>query len=204
MNATPLQASAREQFGKGAARKMRRAGQIPALVYRDGGEPTHITVDPAELKLLFQRSGNPNMILTVDVGTGPKNCILTATQKPPLSRELLHADFYEVVADKKVTVNVPVSAVGKPKGAIVGGKIQIVRRTVPLSCLPKDIPAVLEIDVTHMDLGDFYRVDELTPPAGCTVASDRNFNIFALKGRRVAEEAVLEDAADDAAETDEG
>ncbi|MCP4806491.1 MAG: 50S ribosomal protein L25 [Proteobacteria bacterium] len=202
MDATPLQATAREQFGKGAARKMRSAGQIPALVYRAGSEPTHIAVDPAELRLLFARSGNPNMILTVDVGSGPKNCILTATQKHPLTRELLHADFYEVVADKKVTVNVPVAAVGKPKGAVLGGKLQILRREVPLRCLPQNIPAALEIDVTDMDLGDFLRVSSLTTPEGTTVATEQDFNIFSLKGRRLeAEDAEGEDEV--AAESDD-
>lgn len=196
MNATPLQASAREQFGKGAARKMRAAGKIPALVYRDGAAPTHISVDPAELRLLFARSKNPNMVLTVDVGGGPKNCILTATQKHPLTRELLHADFYEVAADKELTVNVPVTPVGKPKGAIVGGKIHIIRRTVPLVCLPANIPAVLELDVTGMDLGDYYRVSDIVPPEGCRIATENDFNIYALKGRRVAAVADEEEAAE--------
>ncbi len=188
MDATPLQAEARTQFGKGAARKLRRAGRIPALIYRAGGEPTHITLDPAELRLVYQRSGNPNQLLTIDVGTGPKVCLLTDTQKHPVSRELLHADLYEVLADQLVTVNVPVRPKGKSKGIVLGGKLQTIRRDVSLRCLPKAIPPFLEIDVTNVDLGGFYRASMVTAPEGCEVVLDNDYNIFAVKGRRVAVE----------------
>jgi large subunit ribosomal protein L25 len=185
MDATPLQAEARTQFGKGAARKLRQSGRIPALVYRAGGEPTHITLDPAELRLAFQRSGNPNMLLKIDVGTGPKVCLLTDTQKHPLTRELLHADLYEVVEDSLVVVKVPVRSVGKSKGIILGGKLQTIRRDVPLRCLPKDIPPFLSIDVTNVDLGGYYRASMVQAPEGCEVVYENDFNIFAVKGRRV-------------------
>lgn len=194
MDATPLQAEARTQFGKGAARKLRRAGRIPALIYRAGGEPTHITLDPAELRLAFQRSGNPNMLLSIDVGTGAKTCLLTATQKHPVSRDLLHADFYQVDASEQVVVNVPVKAVGKAKGIVLGGKLQTIRRDVPIRCLPQNIPALLEIDVSDLDLGAYYRVSGVAAPEGCEVVFDNDFNIFAVKGRRVAaaEQAAAE------------
>ena len=193
MNTTPLQASSRTDFGKGAARKLRAAGQIPALVYRDGAEPAHIAVDPAELRLIFQRSNNPNTILAIDVNGTKRNCLLTATQKHPVSRNLLHADFYEVREDQTVLVEVPVSPVGKAKGAIVGGKIQRLRHTIPMRALPKDIPALIELDVTPLDLGDMLRASSVEAPAGCTIVAEQDFNIFACKGRRVAATAETEE-----------
>ncbi len=184
MDATPLSAESRSDFGKGAARKLRAAGRIPALVYRDGAEPAHISVDPAELRLIFQRSNNPNTILAIDTGAGVKHCILTATQKHPVSRRLLHADFFEVREDEALLVEVPVAHVGKAKGTIIGGKMQKLRHTLPIRALPQNIPALIEVDVTDMDLGEMMRASAVTPPEGCEVITKVDFNIFACKGRR--------------------
>ncbi|MED5373459.1 MAG: 50S ribosomal protein L25 [Myxococcota bacterium] len=186
MDATPLQAQSRTDFGKGAARKLRAAGQIPALVYRDGAEPTHVAVDPQALSLIYQRSNNPNTILGLTVGEQVINCLLVDTQKHPVSRKLLHADFYAIREDESVLVEVPVVPVGKAKGATFGGKIQRLRHTVPVRALPKDIPAVIEVDVSPLDLGDILRSTEVSTPEGCTIVSDTPFNVFACKGRRVA------------------
>ena len=205
MDATPLNADARTDFGKGAARKLRAAGKIPALVYRGGDTPTHITVDPQELRLIFQRSQNPNTILTIDIDGTQRNCLLTATQKHPVSRHLLHADFYEVIAGQEVTVEVPVFPQGKAKGAVVGGKIQYIRRSVPVACLPKDIPARIDIDVTEVDLNDFVRASAVELPAGCRLASDNDFNVLACKGRKVeAEESELDEDGEETEGEGEG
>jgi large subunit ribosomal protein L25 len=200
MDATPLSAQSRTEFGKGAARKIRAAGRIPALVYRDGVEPAHISVDPAELRLIFQRSSNPNTILAIDTGAGVKNCVLTATQKNPVSRRLLHADFFEVREDQKLLVEVPVAHVGKAKGIVVGGKMQNLRHTLPIRALPQNIPAVIEIDVSEMDLGDMMRASAVVPPEGCEVVTTIDFNIFACKGRRTDAAADEAEAAAAAAE----
>ena len=189
MDATPLSAESRSEFGKGAARKIRAAGRIPALVYRDGADPAHISIDPAELRLIYQRSSNPNTILAIDTGAGVKNCVLTATQKHPVSRRLLHADFFEVREDEKLLVEVPVTHVGKAKGIVVGGKMIKLRHTLPIRALPQDIPAVIEVDVTDMDLGEMLRASAVVPPKGCEVISKIDFNIFACKGRRTDTEA---------------
>ena len=99
MNATQLSAEAREPSGKGAARKLRAAGRIPALIYRGGEVPTHISIDPSELRLAFARSKNPNTLLSVQVGDSSHLCLLRDTQKHPVSRNLLHADFLAVAEE---------------------------------------------------------------------------------------------------------
>ena len=193
MDAISLQADARTDFGKGAARKLRRTGRIPALVYRGGDQPTHITLDPKELKLIFQRSGNPNTVLAIEVDGATHNCLLTATQKHPLSRDLLHADFYAVVEGQEVTVNVPVFPVGKAAGAVVGGIVQYIRRTVPVTCLPKDIPALIEIDVTAMELNDFIKVSQVVIPDACRIDFKHDYNVLSCKGRKIELEPELEE-----------
>lgn len=200
MNTTPLSAAPRTEYGKGAARKLRATGRIPALVYRGGNAPTHISVDPKELRLLFQRAENPNAILALEVDGTTHNCLLTATQKHPVSRALLHADFYEVVEGDEVTVSVPVFHVGKARGAVLGGRINYIRRSVPVTCLPADIPAKIDIDVTEMDLGEFLRASGVVLPEGCRIDVDNDFNVLSCKGRKLE----LELEAEEAAEAEEG
>lgn len=186
MNASTLQAEAREQFGKGAAHRLRAAGKIPGLVYSGGNEPLHITLDPAELRLVFQRSGNPNTVLNIKLGDVEKLVLLKATQKHPVSRDLLHADFFEISPDKEVVVEVPIKEFGRAKGLIMGGKLQRLRRTVPVKALPANIPAVIEVDITEMDLGDFMRASDIKAPEGAELSYENDFNVFSMKGRRVA------------------
>lgn len=190
MDATPLSAQVREDFGKGAARKLRATGQIPAIIYRDGSEPTHIVLDPAELRLIYYRSGNPNTLLAIQVGDETQVCLLTATQKHPLSRDLLHADFYQVAEDQDVLVEVPITHTGKPVGVVAGGKIQVLRRTVPVRCLPAHIPASITVDISDLDLGEIRRVSQVTAPENTAIVYETDFNVFSVKGRRAAPAAA--------------
>lgn len=201
MNASQLSAESRAPSGKGAARKLRAAGRIPALIYRGGNEPTHISVDPSELRLIFFRSKNPNTVLSIDVEGSTHLCLLTDTQKHPVSRSLLHADFLEIAEGAAVTVNVPIRAEGKAKGMVVGGKLKRLRRTVPVRCLPKDIPLELVVDISDLDINEFVRVSSLPNPEGGVIVYDNEYNVLSLKGRR--SEAVVEDDEAEAAEAAE-
>ncbi len=185
MNATQLSAEARDPQGKGAARKLRAAGRIPALIYRGGETPTHISLDPAELRLVYTRSKNPNTLLSIKVDGGAFLCLLRDTQKHPVSRALLHADFLAIAEDELVTVDVPVRAAGRAKGMVIGGKLQRLRRTVPIRSLPRDIPAEIVVDITDLDINEFVRVSAITAPEGCELVYDNDYNVLSLKGRRV-------------------
>ena len=200
MDTTTLAAEARTDFGKGAARKLRAAGRVPALAYRAGGEPVHFTLDPREVTLAYQRSGNPNLLVSVDVGGKQLTLLLRDTQKHPVSRNLLHMDFFEVKADEKVTVEVPVRTSGKAAGERLGGRVRILRPTVKVTCLPGNIPATFEVDVTELNVGDMIDVNELTAPEGCELAFKHRFKVISLVGKRVADdedEAEGEEAGSD-------
>ena len=122
MATVSLSATPRADFGKGAARKVRAAGLLPAVIYRAGQPATSISLDPHELETAFRRSGNRNTL--VDLGVDGSNfvCLVKETQRDPVSSELLHVDFYEVNDQETVTVLVPVEAVGKAAGVVAGGK----------------------------------------------------------------------------------
>lgn len=193
MNASQLSAESRTPTGKGGARKLRAAGRIPALIYRGGTEPTHISVDPAELRLIYARSNNPNTVLSIEVDGKGFLCLLSDTQKHPVSRDLLHADFFEINADEEVTVNVPVQAEGRAKGMILGGKLQRLRRTVPIRCLPKDIPTEIVVDISDLDINEFIRVSAIGNPPGGVIVYENDYNVMSLKGRRQEAEVADDD-----------
>ncbi len=184
MDAIQLSAEARQAYGKGVARKLRRDGRIPALVYSKGNAPTHISVDPHELTLIFQKSGNPNTLLAIEVD-GHKHVVLVKeSQKHPVTRSLLHIDFYAVEADQEIVVEVPVKTVGRSKGEQLGGRLQFLRYTVPVSCKPGDIPAALEADISELEVNDFLRTTDLVAPPNTRIATDTMFNILLCVGKR--------------------
>jgi large subunit ribosomal protein L25 len=196
MDTTTVTAQVRETFGKGAARKLRAAAKVPAIIYREGHTPRHVVVDGRELRLIFEKSGNPNMVLAIDMGEDTITVILKDAQKHPVSREILHLDFYQVVEGVSVTVKVPITTSGKSKGAIRGGKLRMLRYTVGITCAPEDIPTAIDVDLSTMDIGDFLRASAITPPAGGVVTFEHDYNILTIVGKSKA--AVAEDLAAEA------
>lgn len=187
MSNPSLQATARAAVGKGPARKLRGAGQIPAIVYRDGNVPLNIVVDPQILTALYRKAGTENAVVSIEVDGTSHACIVKESQRHPVSRELLHVDFYEVHDDVNVRIKVELKLVGKAKGMEVGGKLEQYVRSVRMTCLPKDIPPVWEIDITPLDLNQFLRLSNLTPPAGCTVLYKVDANVVGVLGSRASD-----------------
>lgn len=187
MNSTPIQAVLRDDMGKGAARKMRAQGQIPALIYRDGQQPIHVTVNPADLVRTLRTSNNFNTLLDVQVAGESHVCLLKEAQKHPVSRNVLHADFYEVAADQEVVVDVDVKPVGKAVGTTVGGRLVVLARSIRIACKPGDIPAVIEADVTNLNVDQRMRASKVELPKGCRLAIKQDFNVFVVEGKKVAE-----------------
>ena len=187
MSNPSLQATARAAVGKGPARKLRGAGQIPAIVYRDGNAPLNIAVDPQVLTAIYRTAGTENAVVSINVDGGSHACIVKESQRHPVSRELIHVDFYEVHDDVDVRIKVEVKLVGKAKGMEVGGKLEQYMRSVRMTCLPKDIPAVWEIDITPLELNQFFRLSNLTPPAGCKLIYKVDANVVGVLGTRASD-----------------
>ena len=185
MNTIPLQATVRETFGKGEARKLRAKGNIPALVYRAGGAPKHIALDPLVLTKLFRASNNQNTLLDVQVDGQSFTCIVREAQKHPVSRELLHVDLYEVLPTESVLIEVPLLASGRAAGVAAGGKLNVLARAVNVRCMPADIPAIIDVDVTPLNIGEGLRMSQIPAPAGCTFVFPIDFNVVLVVGKRV-------------------
>jgi large subunit ribosomal protein L25 len=186
MSTISLGASVRTNTGKGAARKIRSAGSIPASIYRAGNEPTLITVDPRELTLAFERTGNPNTL--VDLKVEDKNflCLVKDVQRHPASGVLRHVDFYQVDESEEIVVSVPVTIVGRSAGVAMGGALRLIRRDLNIKAKPQDIPAFIEVDVTKLEIGKFIKVDAIPSPENATIVYDESgiFNVVTVVKRR--------------------
>jgi large subunit ribosomal protein L25 len=179
-----LKATSRTSSGKGIARKIRRDGNIPAVVYRGGKDALKLVIDPTEITLKFNRTGNRNTLVKLDLDEGSRLCLVREVQRHPVSGALRHIDFYEVADDQYITVIVPVEPVGTAKGIKLGGKLQLMTRDLKVRCKPADIPATVQVDVTELVIDSFVRVSELTAPENTELVYGGDFNVLTVAGKR--------------------
>src|SRR5881397_3710640 len=154
MDAT-LEATTRETFGKNEARRTRREGKVPAVVYGgDGKDATPIAVLPkALLKILHSESGQNTLIALKLAGAGDARVLVKDFQLDPVTHEVLHADFYRVAMDKLLQVTIPIVVHGEPKGVKQqGGVLEFIRREIQIEVLPADIPEHVDVDVSERDI----------------------------------------------------
>jgi large subunit ribosomal protein L25 len=163
-----LEATSRDTFGKNEARRTRREGRVPAVVYgptTGGGtrEATTIAVTPkALLKILHSESGANTLITLRLGGSGDSKVLVKQYQLDPVTHQVLHADFYRVAMDRALQVTIPVIVKGEPKGVKQqGGVLEFVRREIDVECLPGDIPENVEVDVTELMLHEGVRVRDI-------------------------------------------
>ena len=174
-----LEASARDSFGKNEARRTRRDGRVPAVVYGASGEgasrdATPIAVDPrALLKILHSESGANTLISLKLGGAADARVLIKEYQLDPVTHALLHADFYRVRMDRTIRVTIPVTVKGEPKGVKQqGGLVEFIRREIEIECLPADIPEHVEIDISELMLHEGVRVRDIAADAKWKSISD--------------------------------
>ena len=180
MSETALTVESRASTGKGVARKLRAAGRIPAVLYGQGKESVPLTIDPRALEKVL-RSGGANALLDLTVEGRPELgspvALVKELQRHPIRGTIVHADLYQVDLTRTVEVEVPVHLVGKAKGLDFGGILEHSLREVALECLPRSIPAAIEVDITNMELGDVIHVRDLVLPAGVSLLTDPDLGV---------------------------
>ena len=166
MKRLTLKAKLREKTGKGYARKLRREGMIPAILYGHHLKGSiSLEVERKELKDIMSHRSPHEQILTLDIVNQKANkkweVIVKSTQKNWLKGGVQHIDFLQVTRGEKLTTTVPLSFVGKTRGEKIGGIVEHLVREVEVECVPRDIPPVIEVDVTLLGIGDSLRVRDL-------------------------------------------
>jgi large subunit ribosomal protein L25 len=187
-----LRAQSRATKGKGAARSLRRAGVVPAVIYGHGREPESVQVEaPALGRLLLGISASSTIVdVTID-DREPVRALIREIQRHPLRAEnILHLDLYEVRADQPVTVEVPVHLTGTSEGVRNhGGVLDQILYSLSLRVLPGDIPASIDVDVTHLDIGQSIHVSDISVASG-TIENDAGQTICVVQAPRAEEAAA--------------
>ena len=158
-----LQARRRVGHGKGAGRRVRANGLIPAVVYGQGQEPVSVALDPKAVKaiLMSPKRRNTTFQLEVDGGETTALCRIGEIQKHPAKRTLVHCDIVRLDPARPLKAKVPLALVGKSKAEVVGGKIRFVVREVVVEALPAEVPERIDVDVTKVGVGHTLRLADV-------------------------------------------
>jgi large subunit ribosomal protein L25 len=192
-----LSARVRNTKGKGAARKLRRDKQVPAVFYGPSASTTMLSVNYSDLQSLIKSTSSENIILQLRIesekGPETRSVILKELQIDPLKPVYYHADFYEIAMDKELTLNIALHLTGTPPGIAKGGILQHVKRDLQVSCLPGDMVESIQVDVSALDIGDAVHVKDIVFPKGITSLEDGDEAVAVVATPHVAAEKVVEE-----------
>ena len=206
MESYEITAEVRTSKGKGPARRLRRSGRIPAVLYGGSEGATPLQMKPERIELLRRQPLGWNTPLTLDVDgmSGKQLVMVKGVQRHPVSRRLLHVDFWQIDENKAILFAIRVEAVGHSMALELGGQIHLMRHTLDVLCKPRDIPEVITVDISDMEVGDKLYVDEVPIPENVQVVYDERFPLATIlaKGLEEVEEEEESDEEDEE-ETDE-
>ena len=166
MNEFTLNAQARTDLGKGASRRLRHAANIPAVVYGGNKPAESVTILAKEIAKLFENEAAYSHVIELNVDGAKQNVIVKAMQRHPSKQFIMHADFVRVVAGQKLTAIVPVHFVGEEAPVKKGGEISHVLNEIEVTCLPKDLPEFIEVDLSALEIGAIIHLSDLKAPKG--------------------------------------
>lgn len=168
-----FKATKRDAQGTGASRRLRRAGQVPGIIYGGEGEALAITMDHNELYHLLRKEAFHASVLNIDVEGNKQNVILRDSQWHPFKQQVLHLDFQRVAAGEKMHMKVPLHFVGddvSPAVKLGGCMISHVVNEIDVQCLPKDLPEFVEVDLSAVESGASVHLSQIKLPAGVEFA----------------------------------
>lgn len=193
MQITKIAASTRNEMGKGANRRLRAQGQLPAVTYGAGAASQALVVSPDEVANVLTSDLGINSLVELSIDGRPVRAMIGDYQYHPLTRKLLHADFVQVTDEQEVEVKVPVRLTGKAQGVVMGGKLRVVFRELPVRCRPALIPSEIVHDITELGIEQTLSAGELQLPEGVKVVLDQKRTIAIVATDRRAKAAESED-----------
>jgi large subunit ribosomal protein L25 len=187
-----IEVQSREDTGKGASRRLRRTGMVPGIVYGGGKDPAMIAMVHNELSQQLENEAFYSHILNLTLGGNTERVVLKDLQRHPAKPFVTHVDFLRVSATETIRMLVPLHFTNEKEcpGIKMGGLASHSIKEVEITCLPKDLPQYIEVDLTGMEIGDTVHVNELKLPEGVelTAALDPNAAVVSIHGARTEEE----------------
>ena len=196
MDYLAVAASKREGTGKKAMKALRKSGGIPAVLYGSGTN-TNLAVKPLAVRDLIYTS--EFKLAELDIDGSKHKCFVKDIQFDPITDQIRHIDFLELIKGQAVKVKVPVNYVGESPGVKVGGSLMTNMRTIKIKCTPENIVSALDLDISGVELGDAIRVRDLTVPENIEVLSVAAAPVAYVEVPRALKSASAEAESDDAA-----
>ncbi|MCB1194823.1 50S ribosomal protein L25 [bacterium] len=192
MTENVLKTTIREEFGTTAMNRLRKSGWVPAIVYGKKSESVAVQINKQELVHFLHSLSSEHALMKLKIKNKNENVMIKDIQYHPYKNFIHHIDFHKVSLDEKITTSVAVEEVGEAKGLLSGGIIEHSLRELRIECYPQDIPTVIEIDITELEIGDSIHVGEITPPKGVRFLDDPEQSVISLIAPKVETEETEE------------
>jgi large subunit ribosomal protein L25 len=204
METVEITVQRRAGTGKGAARKLRGGGRVPAVVYGPKRGTTHVSVDGEQFERRLAHLEGSHLIRLVhadgaDAELHERMVLVREMQRHPVTGRILHADFYEVDLTERLVVSVPLHFTGKAAGVVAGGILQPILREVEVECLPTEIPEFVDVDVTSLGIHDAIHVSDLKLPEGVQAVVEATQTLVTVLPPTVEAKPAEAEAAPEAA-----
>ena len=190
-----LNVNERDGRGKGPARRARMAGKVPEVVYGRGMEPVPIEVDRREFLTALHTDAGMNVLLELEVGGKTMLALARELQRDPVKGTLLHADFVQIDVTQTVDVEVPVHVTGEALGVKEGGVLEQPLFTVHVRCLPTEVPESVDVDISHLNIGDSLRVGDISTSDTYEITNDPDTPVVTIAAPISEEELEAMEAA---------
>lgn len=186
-----LTAEPRTALGRSAVRKLKAAGSVPAVMYGSKDKPEAIQVSKRDINALLSHAAGENILVELEIAGKTKLALVQEVQHAPLGGAVLHVDFHAVSQDEAIHADVPLEPVGVANGVKnMGGLLEQSLRSLAIECLPRDLPDVIRVDVSALNIGDAIHVREIQLPAGVTTRIQPDLTAFSVLAPTVEEEPV--------------
>lgn len=197
MSTASLSASVRAETGKGAARKIRQAGSIPAVIYGHGREPQSLMLNTRDTDKLLKTIAISSTVIELDIDGKTARTLIREVQRHPFKRTITHIDFQELVAGETVSVQIPIVYVGVPDGVrLEGGLLDQIMHQLHVEVDPSSIPNHIDVDVSALKVGKSLHVSDLVLAAGIKVLDEPGNTVCIVQVPKVAVEALVDGAAE--------
>ena len=205
-----LIAEMRDDQGKGASRRLRRQGKVPAIIYGAGREPRSLMFDHNKVLQQLEDPSFYSSILNIKVGDKSRAAIVKDIQRHPAKRRILHIDLQRIVEDEKIKMQIPIHYLGEEEAVGVklgGGTVSKLMTELEITCLPKDLPEFLEVDISELELDQMLNVSDIKLPEGTEITElliEQNPAIVSIQEiKEIIEEDIEDEDTEGESEADD-
>ena len=192
-----LTATRRSETGRSAVRKIKAQGAVPAVIYGGKTKPEPLQVAKRDISTILSHASGENILVELEIEGegGARTALVQEVQHSPLGGDILHIDFHAISMDEMIEADVPLEPIGIAEGVkTFGGLLEQAVRSLEIECLPRDLPDVIHVDVSHLNIGDSIHVKQIKLPEGVTTRVPADLTAFSVLAPTVEEEPVVAEA----------